>query len=154
MGVRLLSGSQGRVPEIAPVFHRITLNHTADAQSPLYFGALTFPGPSGINFLCIPGLLWPAISGCLPVVPSTPIEPIDPRQRQGLIHPGPNTASKACLTFLGQECARKKPSITVSGTSSGRGSFLCHTLCEAGLLEEGCWGDPPAGVTDQVDTHS
>lgn len=78
MGVRLLSGSQGRVPEIAPVFHRITLNLTADAQSPFYLGALTFPGPSGINFLCIPGLLWPAISGCLPVVPSTPIEPIDP----------------------------------------------------------------------------
>lgn len=56
MGVRLLSGSQGRVPEISPVFHRITLNHTADAQSPFYFGALTFPGPSGIYFLYIPGL--------------------------------------------------------------------------------------------------
>lgn len=56
MDVMLLSRSQGRVPEIAPVFHRITLNHTANAQSPLYFGALTFPGPSGIDFLCIPGL--------------------------------------------------------------------------------------------------
>ena len=56
MGVRLLSGSQGRVSEIAPVFHRIILNHPEDAQSPLYFGALTFPGPSGFNFLCISGL--------------------------------------------------------------------------------------------------
>lgn len=53
MGIRLLSERQGRVPEIVPMFHRITLNHTADAQSPFYFGALTFPGPSGIDFLCI-----------------------------------------------------------------------------------------------------
>lgn len=131
-------GSQGRVPEIVPVFHRIILNHPADAQSPLYFGALTFPGHSGFNFLCIAGLgilrvipfrtlcSLACCFGVLPAVSSTPIEPIDPRQRQRLIHPGPNTASKACLTFLGQECAGKKPSTIVSGTSSGRGSFLCQ----------------------------
>lgn len=120
-------------------------------QFPVYFWTWHFESPRPLGLY----VLWPAVSGCLPAVPSTPIEPINPRQRQGLIHPGPNTASKACLTFLSQECAGKKPSTTVSGTSLGReSSCVRDTLCEAGLLEEGCWGGPPAGETDQVDTHN
>lgn len=53
-GVILLSGIQGRVPEIAPVFHRITLNHTGQMpRTLLHLGAMAFPGPPGFHFLCI-----------------------------------------------------------------------------------------------------
>lgn len=110
----MLAGSQGRVPEIAPVSHRIILNHTERMpRTLLYLGALAFPGSPGPHFLCLCGLgilmITPcgtlcSLACCLEAptsCPPTPVEPIASLQRQGLAHPGPDTASKAWLTFPG-----------------------------------------------------
>lgn len=110
MDVILLAGIEGRVPKTAPVFHRITLNHTGQMpRTLLHLGFMTLPRLPGFHFLCISGLgiliamtlgTWYSLARCSEM-PTALTEPIALLQKQGPTPtPSSNTTSKACLTFF------------------------------------------------------